>query len=195
MNTSLLIVGLHVLKLVAIDRAGNMIEYMIMFYVDNTPPIAIITYPSNNSLVSNSLNISFTYMDDNLEIAYLLFDNMTVNVTGKYNYTLDTTLYPDGELNITLWVRDKAGNTIEYTITIIIDNTAPIIDVIQPYGYVSGIVDVEWSIIEPHLDIILLYINDIEYNVTNLDKYRLDTTMFATSKPTTIATMAPVTRS
>ncbi len=166
------------IKSIVVDNSGKQAQYTIYLIPDNTPPVAVITSPSDEALVSNVINITFNYSDTNLYMVYLVIDNETYNVMGQYYYLLNTTEYPDGSLTISLIVVDKAGNNATKTITIVIDNTPPKIEVMGPYGYVKGVVDIAYSIEEPHLDIALLYINGTPYNVTGLYRYIWNTTAY-----------------
>ncbi|OYT38674.1 MAG: hypothetical protein B6U89_05420 [Desulfurococcales archaeon ex4484_58] len=180
LNTSELglVDGEYTLKLYVRDKAGNEASYTIKIYLDTTPPIVEISSPRDHSLVNGNITVSFNYDDPHLDNATLIINGEQIEVTGTYRYILDTTSYPDGELVITLNACDLAGNCGEYTVTIIIDNTPPIINILSPRDqqvfYTNETINITWEVIEPHLSTILLYIDENEINVTNQTSYTIN---------------------
>ncbi len=170
--------GEHVIGFKVVDKAGNTRWDNISFIADNTPPSAEILSPQNNSLMSGLVTIEFNYSDAYLDTAYLIIGGVEVNVTGLYSYVLDTTMYPDGELLVTLGVYDKAGNYREDTIVLVIDNTPPYALITSPSNntIVSGNITIEFTYSDQHLDKAYLVIDGVAIDVTGLYSYVLDTT-------------------
>ncbi|WFO74889.1 right-handed parallel beta-helix repeat-containing protein [Desulfurococcaceae archaeon MEX13E-LK6-19] len=60
---------------------------------------------------------------------------------------------------------------------IVVDNTAPIIEILSPANgtiVYEGTLEIKWSIVEPNLDKLILYIDGEPINVTGLTSYSLD---------------------
>ncbi len=192
LNLGYMAEGMHWFKIVADDAAGNRRTYIIVFYVDKTPPTAEITYPADGAVVGGLVNITFNYTDNlSPAYAYLHIGGETINVTGTYSYLLNTSMYDDGPLTITIEAVDYSGRTTTASITIIIDNTAPVVGITQPVNgsTVSGTVEIVFSIDEEHLDQAWLVIDGEMINVTGSNSYVLDTTAFSDG-PLTITLFA-----
>jgi endonuclease/exonuclease/phosphatase family metal-dependent hydrolase len=91
---------------------------------DNTPPVVIITNPSDGATVSDVVTITFTATDANLIVDYeILVDGIVKATTQSYDW--DT----NGDINdlhtITCRAKDKAKNWGEETISVTVDNGAP----------------------------------------------------------------------
>jgi SpoU rRNA methylase family enzyme len=131
--------GLHVLTLEAIDKAGNTAKHTIVVTVDNTSPMAEILSPPNGSYLHGTVLIKLQAEDTNFDRMELKIGEEEVRAweTKDQIYVWDTKGYSDGTYNITLTVFDKAGNKAESTITVMVDNTVPVIG------------DVSWTPTEP----------------------------------------------
>ncbi len=180
-DTTTLDDGTYKLTIYANDTLGHSSQVTLVIIVDNTPPTAMITYPVNNAYVSGKLNIVFEYSDDNLDKAILYVDDGYIDVTGLYNYTIDTTYLTDGTHQLTLHVTDKAGNTAEYTIFIIVDNTAPYAKINSPLNNtcVTGTITVKLEYSDDNLDHAYLYVDNTLYGeITGENTVELDTTTY-----------------
>ncbi len=177
LNTSMYHDGVLVLLLNVTDKAGNYYVANTTLVIDNTPPEAAITSPAPYTLVAGKTTITFTYNDTNLYKATLYINNIEYNVTGLNSYTIDTTQYPDGYMNITLVVHDLAGNFRKTTLVLMVDNTAPIVTILSPSNGTkveTGSLEIKWNVIEPNIDKIVLYIDNKAIEVTGVESYTLD---------------------
>ncbi len=178
LNITMLPDGAYTLTITANDTLGHTSSASIIIIIDNTPPTAVITYPVSRGYYSGVINVTFNYSDTNLDKAYLGIDGSYIDVTGSYSYTLDTTQYNDGEHNITLLVKDKAGNTMEYTVTIYIDNTPPTAQILSPSNstVIHDVVNITVMYSDIFLREAILLIDNETVNITGTYNYTLDTT-------------------
>ncbi|MFB6116131.1 MAG: S8 family serine peptidase [Candidatus Nanosalina sp.] len=105
-------------------------------YVDNTEPNANIISPSQGNY-SGTINISATWNDSltTVKNASVTAGNSS-NITKTLNTTLNTSLLQDGSQILEFRFTDEAGNTKIINRTIIVDNTAPTINLSLPL-YIS----------------------------------------------------------
>jgi hypothetical protein len=128
LDTATLDDGLHVLMLEAFDKAGNEATYEITVTVDNTPPKAMIQSPPNGSYLRGMVLVRLHAEDAN-------FDRMELKIGGETHawkigdqtYVWNTSECGDGAYILTLTAFDKAGNKAEKSITVTVDNTAPLV--------------------------------------------------------------------
>ena len=171
--------GSYVLRIIGYrDRKLYVYNTSVNVIIDNSPPHVEIISPVDGSCVSGTINIEFQYSDEHLESVELIVDHMIINVKGNYSYQLDTRNLSDGEHVIVLKATDLAGNTAEYAITIIVDNTAPLVKLVSPSNgsYTRGIVDVRYIVNDPHLDKAVIIIGNLTIDITGTHSYRLNTT-------------------
>jgi len=155
--------GSHEIKVVVVDYAGNKNIALRSVVVDNTKPSAEIKSPSEGAYVSGTSKITVDFSDANLETAELYIDGTLVcswTELGQYSYAWNTTETMDGEHEIRLVVRDKAGNVAEDAITVIVDNTAPVAEIVEPSAgaFLRGTVGVVVKGEDANLELIELYI-------------------------------------
>lgn len=170
--------GIHTLRLIVFDKAENRIEKSLVVTVDNTPPVAEITLPTNGSYIVGNVNITFTFSDDNFENATLTLDGeILTGATKTYSYIWNTTEVVDGEHIITLRVYDKAGNTKESAVTTFTDNTKPTVSIMSPANgsNISGSVKITFTAFDTNLINASLIFNDTIINVTGNTSFTLDT--------------------
>ncbi len=136
----------------AFDYAGNAASMEIYSYFvdDKYLPIARIDTPLHGSYVSNEITITIFANDTNIDKAELSINGTTVQswyASGQYAYVWNSTIMFDGNCFLKLTVTDKAGNTAEKQIEIIIDNTKPmaIIDTPNIGSYVKEIVPISFK--------------------------------------------------
>ncbi|MEM5867661.1 MAG: Ig-like domain-containing protein [Candidatus Aenigmatarchaeota archaeon] len=152
LNTTLYIDGSHTITYRATDMAGNTATYDLNVYFDNTPPSADIVRPSQDAFLEGETVIQIQ-ATDNLAIDRVLIDfggvlsqlgtkEATYNsLTGYWEFTVNTPLYPDGRASITSTVYDKAG--LSYTTPLRmfwVDNNLPTLQPINPQNgfYLTG---------------------------------------------------------
>jgi uncharacterized membrane protein len=122
---------LYTIVLSAEDEAGNPASKTHIVTVDNTKPTATIDAPAEESYVRGSVVIRVTGEDKNFHRMNLKIDDVSVEnwtTGGSQVHAWNTVPYVDGSHDITLTVYDKAGNSEEVSITVLVDNTKPTIE-------------------------------------------------------------------
>ena len=171
----------YTIKLVVYDKAENYAEAFVTVIVDNTSPNITWILPSNGSYISGVVNLTFSYYDSNLHKATLLLDGRTLaNVTGETFYLWKTSEIADGEHILTLMVLDKAGNRVDESVTLVVDNTKPDVNIVNSAELIGaeleGVVTIQFSSSDTNLEGVLLYIDETVINVTGQSSYEWNTT-------------------
>jgi len=171
----------YTIKLVVYDKAENYAEAFVTVIVDNTSPNITWILPSNGSYISGVVNLTFSYYDSNLHKATLLLDGRTLaNVTGETFYLWKTSEIADGEHILTLMVLDKAGNRVDESVTLVMDNTKPDVNIVNSAELIGaeleGVVTIQFSSSDTNLEGVLLYIDETVINVTGQSSYEWNTT-------------------
>ncbi len=117
--------GAHTIQLVVTDTVGHTTSKESVFTVDNTAPEIILKSPTNGSTISNIVTIDFEINEQNL----LDHGGITVilphqKVLDKRSVQFDTRTLENGEYDIKVLAKDKAGNVVVQTIVVNIDNNA-----------------------------------------------------------------------
>ncbi|MCG2826437.1 MAG: PKD domain-containing protein, partial [Thermoplasmatales archaeon] len=114
--------GSYVITLNVSDSTGNWaVDVLNITVKDITPPVITILSPVDNTITNQNLTLIF-FVSDNVDDR----DNITVNI-------LNGTIYSnEGVYPITINVSDRAGNSVEETITFTIDKTKPVLEIISP---------------------------------------------------------------
>lgn len=116
--------GEYNIKYTAIDKAGNQATAIITVIVDGTNPI--LSGVTDKDIIRINLN------DPNFQLP-------EVTATDNYDEEIEVikkgevNLLEEGEYEIVYTATDKAGNTTTATLTVIVDNQAPVIN-----GIVDG---------------------------------------------------------
>lgn len=117
--------GSHTIFISALDRTENIGEVSINVSIDLTPPIiSDISVVNGSAISSSTLNISWSGSDaisgiDHYEIK--IDDDVWLDVGGQTNYTFP--YLRDGSHTILIRAIDKAKNSIETTITLIVNTS------------------------------------------------------------------------
>ena len=176
--------GMHQIKVKAGDTDGNINEDVIDVLVDNKKPDITIINPNNDDIVKGIINIDLNADDEHSGIEYInfLIDDASVQNDTETSYEMDTNSYSDGEHEIFVKISDKAGNQNQATINIIIDNTAPEVEILNPTSeWVKGSVNINLDIVEDGsgIDYIDFKIKgESKQNSTN-ENYEWDTTKYS----------------
>ncbi|MEM4336568.1 MAG: Ig-like domain-containing protein, partial [Candidatus Woesearchaeota archaeon] len=109
--------GLNNITIYVNDSSNNINYTQIFFYVDITSPVVNLENPQNNSLITNTNNITFYYnVSDNIGIENAsLIINDILNQTN-YSIIINTTQnfivlnMPNGQYNWSVIAYDLAGN-------------------------------------------------------------------------------------
>jgi len=113
-------------------------------FVDNTPPTASIKEPQSGITYYGIVTIGVNATDNReLGNVRVKVDNgawavMTYNPTNSlWEYTFNTTTLSDGQHTIMSLALDKAGNPATTSITILTDNTPPILTIQHPQSGIT----------------------------------------------------------
>ncbi|MCP3961614.1 MAG: DUF11 domain-containing protein [bacterium] len=127
--------GPYVLRLTAIDQAGNSARVDRPVVVDNTPPVAILTSPADGGFVTEATDVTGTatdlhFVEYRLEIAasgsgeWLGLRLGTDEVEDGLLHDWQA-LPPEGPYDLRLTATDLAANVGQTTIQLTVDATAP----------------------------------------------------------------------
>ncbi|TFF63648.1 MAG: hypothetical protein EU521_00805, partial [Promethearchaeota archaeon] len=122
------------------DTLGNLGYTDISIYKDTVAPVITINDPTDESTFSVAPEFNIDITDDNLGTVWYTMDGTDFIIT-VFTGTFDTTTWnslPDGEIIITFYAEDLAGNNGTAEITLIKDMSTPITPGIP--GYDLGII-------------------------------------------------------
>jgi len=164
--------GSHAITARATDTISQMATDSITVTVDNVdePPTVSITEPAEGAFVSGTITIEASASDDRgIEKVEFYVDDglLATDTTAPYECSWDTTTAADGSYGIKAVATDTAGQTGSNMVTVTVDNTAPVVDVVEPAegATVSGMITIKASVTEINVDKV---------------EYRIDTGNFAT---------------
>jgi hypothetical protein len=169
--------GQHTILLEAVDQLGNAAQAQVQVTVDNVMPVGEIMQPVNATYVRGVISIQVYSYDQDLESTKVFIDQVLQsgwgNETGIHQLLWNTTTVQDGTHTINLSVVDQAGNTLEQTVSVIVDNTSPQVSIgaPAPSSNVNGTVNINFVANDTNLKTILLYIDNAVYNVTGQTTY------------------------
>ena len=140
---------------------------------------SIITTPANNTVISGTFTATWTYSDAAVYNIEVYIDNTKVDEGIKSSSVIDTTGFSDGTHTLKVVITDRAGNTAESQRTIVIDNSAPVVNFLSPTNgsTVQFTVTISWNITEPHMKSAILTIDNQTIDVTNVTSYSWDTNL------------------
>ncbi len=189
LDTSAVSDGNYSVSALAWDAAGNSApSATVMFQVDNNAPTLDVTTPLDGSFVSGNVVFTYSAMDTFLDSIMYKVDGNSWNSIG----TWDTTVYDDGEHTVMIKASDDSGHETTQTLSLIVDNTNPTVNIINPQldQYIQGVyifrifaqdgVDVEEVMISISNSTTTLIADiSIGYNsATGYYEYSMDTTVF-----------------
>ncbi len=152
-DTTQVLDGMHIIQCVAQDSAENFNSKNISVIVknrDDVPPEIQFISPNNKDVVSKTVAINCKIIDQksNVSKIEILIDNILVSNTSSYLW--DSTSEVDGAHFIVCTAQDSAGNVISENISIIVDNTNPIVSITSPINgtNIAGILSINMDIIE-----------------------------------------------
>lgn len=176
---------LYTLKVSATDLAGNVAYIEKEIIVDNEmPTITEVSLESNAVIGGNENLVTFTARD-NKEIKSLqvkvndLVIEATTLIDDAYSINIDTSVFEDGQNNLSITVSDQAGNTATYNAPFLADKTGPEIT-LEGLLIQDNIVDESsnLSIIGEDLysDVasLKIFANDVEISSSNSSDLSLD---------------------
>ena len=169
--------GQYTIYVKAIDLAGNVGVDSITITIDTEAPTVTIIAPANNSVVGGSVDIQVSSSDPHPDKTWLTINGSVVQTwdgDGNFTYSWDTTTYVDDVYEIVAYANDTVGNTGSCRILVTVDNTAPDVNIVDPYdgAYVNGVVTIIFnasdpnnvSLVELYIDGVLKYSNDTDYS-------------------------------
>jgi len=123
LNTTILSDGQHTLMVLALDKASNPTTISTTLLTDNTPPTLTIQAPQNGITVGLTLLVKVQASDfaGVSRIEFYLQDVLVCTIyETPYQWSWDTTKYPNGDYTITIKAYDTLGNinTSETTVTV-----------------------------------------------------------------------------
>lgn len=118
--------GRHNITFYAYQKAWtNRTEY---FTVDKTEPGLNPLGPLDQANISGQVKVNATWNDTLSSInrsEYRITNNGGFEAVGDLNTSFNSSETGDGEYNLTYFVQDSAGNSINQTVNVTIDNTPP----------------------------------------------------------------------
>lgn len=121
--------GVHMIAVIAYDRAENSRSSRITVVVDITPPTLVITGPSRGAIVvSASITVTWTGDDDLSGIDHFevrIDKSAWIDVGRALNYTF--TGVSDGTHTIEVKAIDRAGNVVVMSVTITVVYTSLVV--------------------------------------------------------------------
>ncbi|MBX5326204.1 MAG: S8 family serine peptidase [Candidatus Bathyarchaeia archaeon] len=137
-----LIQGPNNVTIVAYDKAGNYANRQTTIIVDLASPTVEILSPANNSYVRQVVPINISGADDHFDYMDLFIDENKVATfpAGVHTYLWNTTMELYATHQITLIGYDTVGNNASVTITVVVDNILPTVNIASPANnpYVAG---------------------------------------------------------
>ena len=132
------------------DEAGNTLDSAAQtVLVDNTNPTGSLTAPADGAELSGTVAVSSDSADSGSGVASAEFQRrpagggawttIGTDVNAPYSVNWGTTALGDGDYDLRVVTTDEAGNTFtSATRTVLVDNTAPIVSLTAPTGFVNG---------------------------------------------------------
>ncbi|MFT4049164.1 MAG: hypothetical protein QM648_04915 [Solirubrobacterales bacterium] len=111
--------GVNTITVTCTDDAGNVGTDSVTVTRDSIAPQITITAPINNSVTTDSTTTLHFTVDDATDVTCDRDDGDTINLT-------------EGSNTITVQCTDEAGNIGSASVTVIRDNTAPVVTIITP---------------------------------------------------------------
>ena len=186
-NTSTAADGEHLLTAEALDAAGNRAELAARTVItDNHPPALTWLAPVSEYLGGN-VTLEVEAEDDGSGLDYIAFAiaDEEVQNGSAVAYDWDTTTVADGPgYLLEAWVADNLGHTSRVNRTVMVDNTAPVPDIIAPADGVNttGAIEVRATAVENGSGVVryVFFLDDIE--VQNGSAFRWDWDSLAASE-------------
>ena len=178
--------GKHVIQVEAYDLEGNVNSDRVDIIIDVTEPTASIIAPSNGSyLEGDFIAINVTGDDvtsfDKMELYINDFLAVTFFSGGVHSYAWKTETY-NGRYTIILIVYDKAHHQTESSITVTVDNTLPLAEIMLPMNgsYIRNNVNITFNFDDDNFEnATLLLDGKILTQTTEAYSYMWNTTQVA----------------
>ncbi|PKP54586.1 MAG: hypothetical protein CVT90_00510 [Candidatus Altiarchaeales archaeon HGW-Altiarchaeales-3] len=117
--------GEYNISIYANDTSGNENNKTFTYTIDTIPP-AITASHSNNSFITPGTVLNFTIFDKYLNKVFINGEEVNIHSMSTTNsQIIDTTGWPDGVHNVTIYATDLSGNENRKTFTFKVDTTPP----------------------------------------------------------------------
>lgn len=146
-NTAAWADGMYNITVTATDNASNNAVAFFIFTLDSTLPTIILDSPANNSCIVAGTPLHFVISDANPDSAFYSVNGGT-NVSLPGPSGIDTTGWPDGTYQISVYAIDIVGNNATRWYSFTIDSTDPDIQLISP---ANGSVIKAGTVLEFHI--------------------------------------------
>ncbi|MCL7414087.1 MAG: Ig-like domain-containing protein [ANME-2 cluster archaeon] len=158
-NTSDYPDGTYTISAEAVDLANNTGFDNISVLVDNTLPVVNVTSPLDGVFVKETVAINADILEANTASVYVTVDGILISETVPVEW--DTSLYPDGDHIISVYVTDTARNDAVDSVSVIVDNTPPtvVITSLVDGSAIRDIVGITSGVYDSYLENITLAIN------------------------------------
>ncbi|HKZ60234.1 MAG TPA: Ig-like domain-containing protein, partial [Candidatus Thermoplasmatota archaeon] len=152
-NTSAWADGDHNLTIVATDGVGNIAPPLVIhFFVDRTPPSIVLEAPSAGAVIRPGTTLDFA-VTDTYGLGNVSWNNGSGLVGFVAPFTVNTTGWIDGAVNVTVTAIDAFGNIRASAFAFTIDGTAPAVSLVSPANnsVVTAGTLIDTEIVELHL--------------------------------------------
>ncbi|MFW5745432.1 MAG: Ig-like domain-containing protein, partial [Spirochaetota bacterium] len=135
--------GDHTVTVFATDIGGAQSEPIVRtFAISRSVPETDVTAPALDAYLRDELTITGTSEDPNgIAEVFVSTDNGTsfqrADGTEEWTYRLDTTLLDDGTHSVLVRAVDGAGESSLLSTTINVDNTVPVLELVEPHDGVT----------------------------------------------------------
>ncbi len=140
--------GPHTFVTKAYDAAGNVgTSPPVVFEVDNTPPVAAITAPSDGAIFTGSAVTISADANDSSGIQkvefYSDFSLVGTDTSAPFTVNWDISNVPDGPHSLIAVATDTAGNRTGSAISVTVDHLAPTVAITNPIAgaAITGVVN------------------------------------------------------
>ena len=175
--------GTHTVNVTVYYTSGEVDSKQFTIDIDNTNPVVSFVSPEDGAYVSMIINVSWTITEEHLKSVTLYIDADAIDVTGRSYYLLLTNYISDGEHTLSLEVEDEAGHVVVTSITIVVDNTAPVARIFYPEAgtYISGTLYIRYLIDEENVKEAYFTIGGNQYSINVINgTYTIDVSGLST---------------
>ncbi|HDD59531.1 MAG TPA: hypothetical protein ENF69_01105 [Euryarchaeota archaeon] len=170
-DSTLITDGAHTLTAEAKDVTGLVGNSAVTIYVDNNAPSCVINSPIDGQYVEGSVIFRAVATDlVGVHHVNITVFNRTVTmpynpITSSYEYTVSTSIYPDGQYQAYAVAYDNVGHsTRTQNITFYIDNNAPTLSINAPLD--GEILSGDYMINVSSEDV---FLNKVEYRIDDME--------------------------
>jgi len=143
-NISDLVDGTYYLNASVNDTAGNYnTTETRTILLDTTPPQVTILSPENKTYNYNNININVTANED-ISTWILNWNGTNQTFTPNITYT-----FPDGQINLTIYAKDVAGNWNSSNVTFSVLSIIPFVEIklnTSVVEYIYGSINITWNV-------------------------------------------------